>query len=64
MPGSFPIFISDDSFTADGAGDSGVTFMMRVEDVALKHYTRQGYLQGMYLVILYCVNKVFSASTC
>ena len=40
VPGEFPIFISDDSTTAES---SHVTFMRRVEDVARAHYAKEGF---------------------
>ena len=48
MPGGFPLFISEDSYT--GAENDHVTFMKRVEDVALQHYAKNGYPNGEWFI--------------
>ena len=41
--GGYAMFISEDSFNKGG---DEVTFIKRVEDVALNYYREQGYTQG------------------
>ena len=45
-PGGFAMFISEDSFNKGG---DEVTFLKRVEDVALNYYREQGYTEGKFL---------------
>ena len=47
VPGAMNTWCTEES--ADGSGH--VTFIRRVEDVALRHYAQHGYPQGWLLVV-------------